>query len=72
MNDTILAINVYTNISLIKDAPLENGSYAFKEWNLPSDPTYLEVWVFNLVNPMEVVYFGERPFVTQKGPYTYR
>ena len=44
----------------------------YDDWLEPPVPVYFSVWVFDLINPLEVVEFGEKPFVLQRGPYVYR
>ncbi|TRY97130.1 hypothetical protein DNTS_032786 [Danionella cerebrum] len=50
---------------------LENGTEAFSVWESPPPPVYMQFYFFNLTNPEEVLK-GDRPFVEQIGPYTYR
>nr|XP_019937302.1 PREDICTED: lysosome membrane protein 2-like [Paralichthys olivaceus] len=54
-----------------KDVVLENGTEAFKAWENPPAPIYMQFYFFNLTNPMEVL-DGDRPAVVEIGPYTYR
>ena len=42
-----------------------------KQWQDPSVPIYLQFFVFDVVNPMEARQ-GKRPYLNQKGPYSYR
>ncbi|ESO96893.1 hypothetical protein LOTGIDRAFT_159641 [Lottia gigantea] len=50
---------------------LVNGSYLYDVWKEPPMPIYLQVYMFNLTNPKEVKK-GQKPYVVEKGPYTYR
>ena len=50
---------------------ISNTSELWDIWCDPPDPIYMQFYMFNLSNPMEVKN-GERPYVIQKGPYTYR
>uniref|UniRef100_A0A3B5LFK3 Uncharacterized protein n=1 Tax=Xiphophorus couchianus TaxID=32473 RepID=A0A3B5LFK3_9TELE len=50
---------------------LRNGTEAFEVWVDPPAPIYMQFYFFNLTNPAEVM-SGERPAVTEIGPYTYR
>uniref|UniRef100_A0A672PZC5 Scavenger receptor class B, member 2c n=1 Tax=Sinocyclocheilus grahami TaxID=75366 RepID=A0A672PZC5_SINGR len=50
---------------------LENGTEAFSVWRDPPPPVYMQFYFFNLTNPAEVLE-GDKPFVLQIGPYTYR
>lgn len=42
-----------------------------KQWQDPAVPIYLQFFMFDVANPREARQ-GERPFVVQKGPYSYR
>nr|XP_046231681.1 lysosome membrane protein 2c [Scatophagus argus] len=58
--------------SMVKEeVVLKNGTEAFKDWENPPPPVYMQFYFFNLTNPMEVL-AGDRPAVVQIGPYTYR
>ncbi|XP_064640909.1 lysosome membrane protein 2-like [Lineus longissimus] len=57
--------NVY-----LTDSP-GGPSEAYKMWMKPTVPIYMQFYVFDVVNPAEVL-TGEKPFLVQKGPYTYR
>ncbi|XP_056288910.1 lysosome membrane protein 2c isoform X3 [Pseudoliparis swirei] len=50
---------------------LKNGTEAFKAWENPPAPIYMQFYFFNVTNPLEVLE-GERPAVIEIGPYTYR
>uniref|UniRef100_A0A3P8WL17 Scavenger receptor class B member 2 n=1 Tax=Cynoglossus semilaevis TaxID=244447 RepID=A0A3P8WL17_CYNSE len=54
-----------------EEVVLKNGSEAFKAWENPPAPIYMQFYFFNLTNPLEVL-DGERPAVLEIGPYTYR
>ncbi|XP_041455767.1 lysosome membrane protein 2-like [Lytechinus variegatus] len=54
-----------------KQTVLANNSTGFEEWANPPAPIYLEFYVWNLENPDGVVK-GDKPNVTQRGPYVYR
>ncbi|XP_059168458.1 lysosome membrane protein 2-like [Physella acuta] len=67
-------INVFDTLihSEVKDGlPLTKGSASYKNWQSPKSPIYFQVWMFNVVNRMEII-AGEKPAVAQMGPYTYR
>ncbi|XP_005096207.1 lysosome membrane protein 2 [Aplysia californica] len=51
--------------------PLKKGSESYKNWQAPGTPIYFQVWMFDVVNYMEVMEKGERPALVQMGPYTY-
>lgn len=50
---------------------LKPGSSVTKEWINPSVPIYLQFYIFDISNPMEAKQ-GKRPYLVQKGPYSYR
>ncbi|XP_076446442.1 scavenger receptor class B member 1-like [Babylonia areolata] len=47
------------------------GGYSFGYWQKPPVPVFFRIFVFDVVNPEEVLQ-GGRPSVVEKGPYTYR
>jgi hypothetical protein len=55
---------------VLKDSP-GGPSPAYKMWMKPTVPIYMQFYVFHLENPAEVIN-GEKPFLMQRGPYTYR
>lgn len=50
---------------------LKPGTEASKQWQDPAVPIYLQFFMFDIANPMETMQ-GERPYLVQKGPYSYR
>ncbi|KAK3099625.1 hypothetical protein FSP39_007180 [Pinctada imbricata] len=52
--------------------PLKPGSMNYDAWITPPVPVFYYVWIFDLINPKEVVESGEKPFVVQRGPFAYR
>ncbi|CAJ1070792.1 lysosome membrane protein 2 [Xyrichtys novacula] len=54
-----------------KEVVLKNGTVAFKAWENPPAPIYMQFYFFNVTNPLEVL-DGDRPAVVEVGPYTYR
>eukprot|EP00057_Strongylocentrotus_purpuratus_P027008 XP_011681482.1 PREDICTED: lysosome membrane protein 2 isoform X2 [Strongylocentrotus purpuratus] len=54
-----------------KQTVLAHNSTGFQEWANPPAPIYLEFYVWNLENPEGVVK-GDKPNVTERGPYVYR
>ncbi|XP_026572913.1 lysosome membrane protein 2 [Pseudonaja textilis] len=70
----LLAAHIMENLvdGQIKEGTiLRNNSEAFKFWEHPPIPLLLQVYFFNLTNPLEVLQ-GENPIVKEVGPYTYR
>ncbi|XP_053333820.1 lysosome membrane protein 2-like [Clarias gariepinus] len=50
---------------------LTEGSKVLDTWKNPPSPVFKEFFFFNLTNPDEF-FAGQKPFLTQMGPYTYR
>nr|KAG5688735.1 hypothetical protein BaRGS_002059 [Batillaria attramentaria] len=50
---------------------LAPDSYSYDYWHKPPVPVIFEIYVFDIVNPEEVLQ-GGTPSVREKGPYTYR
>ena len=50
---------------------LKPGTEVSKQWQEPSVPIYLQFFMFDIANPMEAME-GERPYLVEKGPYSYR
>ncbi|XP_076015095.1 platelet glycoprotein 4 [Genypterus blacodes] len=55
-----------------KEAVLEPGTTAYETWTSAGNPVYRQIWVFDLLNPLEVLQYGAKPVVTERGPYTYK
>ncbi|NXE45680.1 CD36 protein, partial [Casuarius casuarius] len=55
-----------------KEAVIENGTIAFENWVVPGSSVYRQFWIFHVQNPSEVLDYGARPKLEQRGPYTYR
>lgn len=51
---------------------LEKGSKIYDDWVENPVTTYFQVWVFDIQNPEEVIERGDKPFLAERGPYTYR
>ena len=50
---------------------ISNTSELYDIWSELPIPIYMQFYMFNLSNPEEVKR-GGKPFMVQKGPYTYR
>ncbi|KAI3366682.1 hypothetical protein L3Q82_009356 [Scortum barcoo] len=55
-----------------KEAVIENGTTAYDNWVSTGGVVYRQFWFFDLKNPQEVLQYGAKPVVLEKGPYTYR
>ncbi|NXD33395.1 CD36 protein, partial [Copsychus sechellarum] len=55
-----------------KEAVIVNGTTAYQNWIVPGSSVYREFWIFNVLNPSEVIDEGAQPKFEQRGPYTYR
>ncbi|GFS03119.1 scavenger receptor class B member 1 [Elysia marginata] len=60
------------DMELRERLPIRNGSTAFKYWVLPPVPVAFRIFVFDIVNPDEVLAGTEVPTVIERGPYIYR
>lgn len=50
---------------------LKPGSEVYKQWKEPSVPIYLQFFLFDVVNPEEAKQ-GAKPYLVQRGPFSYR
>ena len=57
---------------ILQRVSLHNGSDTYEMFVQPTIPIYLEVYVFDLRNPQEVLAGKQKPYVQQRGPYVYR
>uniref|UniRef100_A0A8D0PKN7 Platelet glycoprotein 4 n=2 Tax=Sus scrofa TaxID=9823 RepID=A0A8D0PKN7_PIG len=55
-----------------KEAVLEEGTIAFKNWVKTGTEVYRQFWIFDVQNPEEVAINSSVIKVKQRGPYTYR
>ncbi|XP_076070187.1 lysosome membrane protein 2-like [Mytilus galloprovincialis] len=55
-----------------EEVTLEKGSKIYDDWVENPVTTYFQVWVFDIQNPEEVIERGDKPFLAERGPYTYR
>jgi len=51
---------------------LSNNSATFSTFVEPPIPVYLKFYMFDIQNPDDVLYYGEKPILVEKGPYVYR
>nr|XP_033814628.1 platelet glycoprotein 4 isoform X2 [Geotrypetes seraphini] len=64
--------NIIIENEIKKEAVIENGTIAYDNWVKTSSPVYRQFWLFHVLNPLDVITYGVKPELTQKGPYTYR
>lgn len=55
-----------------KEVVLEEGTIAFQNWVKTGTEVYRQFWIFDVLNPQEVVVNSSKIKVKQRGPYTYR
>ncbi|XP_006812455.1 platelet glycoprotein 4-like [Saccoglossus kowalevskii] len=67
----IPAFNVLIHRTVEKQLILEPSSYIYENWKKPSDPIYMQYWLWDLQNEYEFRN-GDQPAVLERGPYTYR
>ncbi|KAK3555433.1 hypothetical protein QTP86_016116 [Hemibagrus guttatus] len=69
----LMAGDLHTRIEqkLKGEITLSEGSKVFQTWKNPPPPVFMEFFFFNVTNP-DGFMAGEKPRLTQMGPYTYR
>ncbi|XP_078070377.1 lysosome membrane protein 2c [Mustelus asterias] len=70
----LLVTNVFLSVVqnyVKKEIQLRNDTVTFETWKDPPPPIYMQFYFFNVTNPEEVLN-GGKPFLEEKGPYTYR
>lgn len=55
-----------------KEVVLEEGTIAFQNWVKTGTTVYRQFWIFDVLNPDEVIANSSKIKVKQRGPYTYR
>ncbi|CAF4831761.1 unnamed protein product [Rotaria sp. Silwood1] len=56
---------------VVKQLPLSADSDKLDSWINQPVPTYIQFWLWECVNPDDVVQQGRKPMVVQRGPFTY-
>ncbi|XP_072352417.1 lysosome membrane protein 2c isoform X2 [Scyliorhinus torazame] len=70
----LLVTNVFLTVVqnyVKKEVQLRNDTVTFETWKNPPPPIYMQFYFFNVTNPTEVLN-GGKPYLEEKGPYTYR
>lgn len=62
---------IYRHLTL-ENVVLANKNMGFNLWKQPPYPIYFQAWVWNVTNSENVTTKGEKPYLVQRGPYTYR
>ncbi|KAM6961697.1 platelet glycoprotein 4 [Tautogolabrus adspersus] len=55
-----------------KEAVIENGTTAYDNWVATGGKVYRQFWFFDVKNPIDILQYGAKPVVVERGPYTYR
>ena len=50
---------------------LSDGGAIMEAYTIPPVPIYMEFYLFNVTNPMGVLYYHEKPNLEEIGPYVY-
>lgn len=56
---------------VVKQLPLSVDSDKLDSWINQPVPTYIQFWLWECVNPIDVIQEGRKPMVVQRGPFTY-
>ncbi|XP_015250048.1 PREDICTED: platelet glycoprotein 4 [Cyprinodon variegatus] len=54
-----------------QEAVIEPGTTAYENWAAAGVKVYRQFWLFEVMNPLEVLDYGAAPVVIERGPYTY-
>ncbi|XP_045927491.1 platelet glycoprotein 4 isoform X1 [Micropterus dolomieu] len=55
-----------------KEVIIEPGTTAYDTWLSTTVKVFRQFWFFDVKNPIEVMQYGAKPVVVERGPYTYR
>ncbi|XP_067663912.1 scavenger receptor class B member 1-like isoform X1 [Haliotis asinina] len=69
---TPTVFNIILHQEMRKMLPLVEGTATYKLWRDVPVPMQMQLWVFDVVNAEEVMEHGVKPYVIEKGPYSYR
>uniref|UniRef100_T1JN74 Uncharacterized protein n=1 Tax=Strigamia maritima TaxID=126957 RepID=T1JN74_STRMM len=59
------------HIKIMEVMKLFNGSFAYSNWVENPVPVYLNLYLFNVTNPQDILMKGSKPILQELGPYTY-
>lgn len=62
----------FVSVCFLQEVVLEEGTTAFKNWVKTGTEVYRQFWIFDVLNPEEVILNSTNVKVRQVGPYTYR
>ncbi|RUS69425.1 hypothetical protein EGW08_022813 [Elysia chlorotica] len=65
-------VKAVIDMELKEKLPLKNGSLAFHFWEKPPVPVDFKIYVFDIVNPDEILANSSVPVVMERGPYVYK
>ncbi|GFN81641.1 scavenger receptor class b member 1 [Plakobranchus ocellatus] len=65
-------LNAIIDAELKQKLPIKEGTMAYKYWIKPPVPIAFKIYVFDIVNPEEILSGTSVPIVNEKGPYVYR
>ncbi|KAM4711501.1 platelet glycoprotein 4 [Anableps anableps] len=63
--------NIIIQGTVKKEAVIEPGTTAYENWAAAGAKVYRQFWLFDVMNPLEVLGYGATPVVLERGPYTY-
>ncbi|XP_030071988.1 platelet glycoprotein 4 [Microcaecilia unicolor] len=64
--------NIVIENKIKQETVIEEGTIAYESWVTTPSPVYRQFWLFHVINPQDVIDYGAKPELIQKGPYTYR
>lgn len=68
----ILSSIPWVDYFIVKNLKLWNGSISFHYWQRPGVVRLTKIYIFNITNPESFLNLGEKPKLTEVGPFVYR
>ncbi|OWR43268.1 hypothetical protein KGM_214396 [Danaus plexippus plexippus] len=68
----ILSFVPWLDYIIFKELKLWNGSLSYSYWQRPGVIRLTKVYIFNVTNPQGFLENGEKPKLTEIGPFVYR